>query len=111
MPKYLCLQRNLPGGDASTDNASPAQMQAMYEKYGKRGVQPVAVCLSQDLGAAATFARGERLDYPVVTDWGTHNSDNVQEMSPVATASPLPSLAPAFAERSEGMGRTEHCAN
>ena len=33
MPKYLCLQRNLPGGDASSDKPSPAQMQAMYGKF------------------------------------------------------------------------------
>lgn len=33
MPKYLCLQRNLAGGDASSDKPSPAQMQAMYGKF------------------------------------------------------------------------------
>jgi hypothetical protein len=33
MPKYLCLQRSLPGGDASAEKPSPAQMQAMYEKF------------------------------------------------------------------------------
>lgn len=33
MPKYLCLQRNLPGGDASAEKPSPTQMQAMYEKF------------------------------------------------------------------------------
>ena len=33
MPKYLCLQRSLPGTDASADKPSPAQMQAMYEKF------------------------------------------------------------------------------
>ena len=31
MPKYLCLQRNLPGG--SGGQASPAQMQEMYAKF------------------------------------------------------------------------------
>ena len=31
MPKYLCLQRALPGGDAA--KPSPAQMQAMYAKF------------------------------------------------------------------------------
>ena len=31
MPKYLCLQRSLPGGDA--ENPSPAQMQEMYAKF------------------------------------------------------------------------------
>lgn len=33
MPKYLCLQRNLPGGDATSEKPSPAQMQAMYEQF------------------------------------------------------------------------------
>jgi hypothetical protein len=33
MPKYLCLQRSLPGGDARAEKPSPAQMQEMYEKF------------------------------------------------------------------------------
>ena len=33
MPKYLCLQRSLPSGETSTEKPSPAQMQAMYEKF------------------------------------------------------------------------------
>ena len=33
MPKYLCLQRSLPGGDSDADKPSPAQMQAMYAKF------------------------------------------------------------------------------
>jgi hypothetical protein len=33
MPKYLCLQRPLPGGHQSADKPSPAQMQAMYTKF------------------------------------------------------------------------------
>jgi hypothetical protein len=31
MPKYLCLQRALPGGGG--EKPSPAQMQAMYAKF------------------------------------------------------------------------------
>ena len=31
MPKYLCLQRNLPGGTA--EKPSPAQMQDMHAKF------------------------------------------------------------------------------
>lgn len=31
MPKYLCLQRNLPGNADAT--ASPAEMQALYEQF------------------------------------------------------------------------------
>jgi hypothetical protein len=33
MPKYLCLQRGLPGGDPQAEKPSPAQMQAMYAKF------------------------------------------------------------------------------
>lgn len=31
MPKFLCLQRSLPGGDA--EKPSPAEMQEMYAKF------------------------------------------------------------------------------
>ena len=33
MPKYLCLQRALPGGGPEADKPSPTQMQAMYAKF------------------------------------------------------------------------------
>ncbi len=33
MPKYLCLQRSLPGAEQEAGRPSPAQMQAMYEKF------------------------------------------------------------------------------
>jgi hypothetical protein len=33
MPKYLCLQRNLPGADRNAEKPSPAEMQAMYAKF------------------------------------------------------------------------------
>jgi hypothetical protein len=33
MPRYLCLQRSLPGGSSSADKPSPAQMQGMYEQF------------------------------------------------------------------------------
>lgn len=33
MPKYLCLQRALPGGAPEGDDPSPTQMQAMYAKF------------------------------------------------------------------------------
>jgi len=32
MPKYLCLQRSLPGGEPG-QKPSPAEMQAMYAKF------------------------------------------------------------------------------
>src|SRR5436190_1153365 len=33
MPKYLCLQRSLPGADPHGQKPSPAEMQAMYGKF------------------------------------------------------------------------------
>ncbi len=33
MPKYLCLQRNLPGVEQSQEKPSPAQMQALYAQF------------------------------------------------------------------------------
>lgn len=33
MPKYLCLQRGLPGGGQGRERPSPAEMQAMYAKF------------------------------------------------------------------------------
>jgi hypothetical protein len=33
MPKYLCLQRSLPGAEKNGEKPSPAQMQAMYAKF------------------------------------------------------------------------------
>lgn len=33
MPKYLCLQRSLPGGDPGGPKPSPTEMQAMYAKF------------------------------------------------------------------------------
>ena len=33
MPKYLCLQRALPGGAPNAEKPSPAQMQAMYAQF------------------------------------------------------------------------------
>ncbi len=63
-----------------------ARLRELYEKYGASGVQPVAICLAEDSGAATTFALGETLPFPVVTDWGTHNASRTFEMSPMATA-------------------------
>ncbi|MGC4088060.1 MAG: YciI family protein [Polyangiaceae bacterium] len=33
MPKFLCLQRSLPAPAQPAEKPSPAQMQAMYEKF------------------------------------------------------------------------------
>lgn len=33
MPKYLCLQRHVPGGDDPGQKPSPAEMQALYAQF------------------------------------------------------------------------------
>lgn len=33
MPRYLCLQRSLPGGAPGPEKPSPAEMQAMYARF------------------------------------------------------------------------------
>lgn len=39
MPKYLCLQRTLPGSNKSPAKPSPAEMQAMYANFNEWRVQ------------------------------------------------------------------------
>ena len=63
-----------------------AHLEAFHAKYGARGVLPIAVCLSEDAGAATTFAQGEQLSFPMVYDWGTHNASRQDEISPLALA-------------------------
>jgi hypothetical protein len=60
-----------------------AEIQA---QFGAQGVQPIALCLCEDSGAGFTFAQGERLPYPVVTDWGTYNAPIQSEISPLGGA-------------------------
>lgn len=63
-----------------------AKLEEAHKKYGAQGVQPVAICLSEDASVATTFATGEALSYPVVYDWGTHNAARQNEVSPLASA-------------------------
>lgn len=62
------------------------RLSEMQSRFGAQGVQPIAICFSEDNSAAITFARGERLAYPVVSDWGTYNVPIRSEMSPLAGA-------------------------
>lgn len=68
MPKYLCLQRSLPGGDPSADRPSPAQMQGMYEKFNAwRGkFQDNLVDLGGRLGAGRLALPDPAPDGPLV---------------------------------------------
>ncbi len=73
-----------PGDDESVELLD--KLEALQRQYGSRGVQPVAVCLGEDVGAASSFAHGEGVSYPVVEDWGTHSAAKTSEVSPLADA-------------------------
>ena len=66
MPKYLCLQRNLPGG--KRQRPSPAEMQEMYAQFGawmekfKRNLAD----MGGKLGAAKLVAGEPPADGPFV---------------------------------------------
>jgi hypothetical protein len=74
MPKYLCLQRALPGGDG--EKPSPAQMQAMYAKFnewrekfrenltdlgGRLGPGRVVTAVTGDIGPDGPFVEVKEL--------------------------------------------------
>lgn len=68
MTKYLCLQRSLPGGDSSAGKPSPAQMQAMYEKFNqwREKYQQNLVDLGGRLGAGRLALPDPAPDGPFV---------------------------------------------
>jgi hypothetical protein len=68
MPKYLCLQRSLPGGDRDGERPSPAQMQAMYAKFDewRARFQNDLVDLGGRLGAGRLVTSGPTPDGPFV---------------------------------------------
>lgn len=66
MPKYLCLQRSLPGGEQG-QKPSPAEMQAMYAKFNawREKFQSNLVDLGGRLGAGK-LATAQQPDGPFV---------------------------------------------
>ena len=68
MPKYLCLQRSLPGGSPGAEKPSPAQMQAMYEKFNawRENFQSNLVDLGGRLGAGRLALPDAAPDGPFV---------------------------------------------
>lgn len=68
MPKYLCLQRSLPGGDPSGGKPSPAEMQAMYGKFNewRERFQKNLVDLGGRLGAGRVALPDPAPDGPFV---------------------------------------------
>lgn len=68
MPKYLCLQRSLPGAELHGEKPSPAQMQAMYAKFNdwREKFQNDIVDLGGRLGAGRLVAPQPAPDGPFV---------------------------------------------
>lgn len=68
------------------------RLNEIQSALGNRGVQSIAITICEDNGASLAFARGERLRYPVVADWGTYNAPRGTEISPLASAYRVTSL-------------------
>lgn len=68
MPKYLCLQRSLPGGARVPEKPSPAQMDAMYARFNewREKFQKNLVDLGGRLGAGRVALPEPRPDGPLV---------------------------------------------
>jgi hypothetical protein len=68
MPKYLCLQRPLPGGEREGEKPFPAQMQAMYAKFNdwREKFQESLTDLGGRLGAGRLVTTQPAPDGPLV---------------------------------------------
>jgi hypothetical protein len=68
MPKYLCLQRSLPGGAQNAEKPSPAEMQAMYARFNewREKFQKNLVDLGGRLGAGRVALPEPKPDGPLV---------------------------------------------
>lgn len=69
MPKYLCLQRNLPSGDREdTEQPSPAQMQEMYARFSawQKKFKDNLADMGGKLGAGTLVATESASDGPFV---------------------------------------------
>ena len=60
------------------------RLELIQRSYGQRGVQVVAVCISQDEGVAALIGRGGGVSFPVLIDIATYHGPAGMEQSPVA---------------------------
>lgn len=68
MPRFLCVQRSLPGGDRNAEKPSPAQMQAMYAKFNawREKFQKNLTDLGGRLGAGRLVTAQPAPDGPLV---------------------------------------------
>lgn len=68
MPKYLAIQRNIDSNDVSESQASPAQMKAIYAKFGawREQFSDHFVDLGGKLGQSALITHDDQPDGPFV---------------------------------------------
>lgn len=94
MPKYLCVQRSLPGG--SGEKPSPAQMQEMYAKFGawQQKFKDNLVDMGGKLGAGKLVTSEDASDGPfvevkeLVGGYMIVSGENLDEAIAVARACP-----------------------
>jgi hypothetical protein len=96
MPRYLCLQRNLPGLDEAQPKPSPTDMQAMYAKFNEwRGqFQAQLTDLGGRLGVGRLVTANPVPDGPLVEvkelvgGYMVVTADNLDEAIRVASGCP-----------------------
>lgn len=96
MPKYLCLQRSLPGGDPDNAKPSPAQMQAMYVQFNewRERFQKNLADLGGRLGAGKLVTSKPAPDGPLVEvkelvgGYMIVSANNIEEAIEVARVCP-----------------------
>lgn len=68
MPKYLCLQRKIPGAAPSEGRPSPSQMEAMYAQFNewRQKFQSQLTDLGGRLGKGQLVTSGPVTDGPLV---------------------------------------------
>jgi hypothetical protein len=96
MPKYLCLQRSLPGQNKDADKPSPAQMQAMYAKFNewREKFQKNLVDMGGRLGAGRLVTAQPAPDGPLVEvkelvgGYMIVTAENVEEAIEIARGCP-----------------------
>ena len=68
MPRYLCLQRSLPGGGQDGGKPSPAEMQAMHAKFNewREKFQNNLTDMGGRLGAGRLVTSQPKPDGPLV---------------------------------------------
>ena len=96
MPKYLCLQRSLPGPDQNAEKPSPAQMQAMYAQFNewREKFEQNLTDLGGRLGAGRLVAAQPAQDGPfvevkeLVGGYMIVSADSIEEAIEVARACP-----------------------